>query len=82
MNKIDLTHRNAIVTGGARGIGLAIARRFLQSGASVSLWDMDAMALAQAKKELDPLGIIHTATVNVTDAESTEAARAWAVATT
>ena len=74
MNAIDLTHRNAIVTGGARGIGLAIARRFLQSGASVSLWDMDGMALAQAKAELDPLGIIHTAVVNVADAESTEAA--------
>jgi NAD(P)-dependent dehydrogenase (short-subunit alcohol dehydrogenase family) len=79
MNKIDLTHRNAIVTGGARGIGLAIARRLLQSGASVSLWDVDAMALAQAKQELDPLGIIHTATVDVSDAESTEAAVASSV---
>jgi NAD(P)-dependent dehydrogenase (short-subunit alcohol dehydrogenase family) len=74
MNAIDLTHRNAIVTGGARGIGLAIARRFLQSGASVSLWDMDVMALAHAKKDLDPLGIIHTVAVDVTDADSTEAA--------
>jgi NAD(P)-dependent dehydrogenase (short-subunit alcohol dehydrogenase family) len=74
MNDIDLTHRNAIVTGGARGIGLAIARRLLQSGASVSLWDVDGIALAQAKQELDPLGTVHTAVVDVTEAESTEAA--------
>jgi NAD(P)-dependent dehydrogenase (short-subunit alcohol dehydrogenase family) len=76
MNKIDLTHRSAIVTGGARGIGLAIARRFLQSGASVSLWDLDEKALAQAKKDLDPLGIVHIAVVDIVDAESTEAAAA------
>jgi 2-dehydro-3-deoxy-L-rhamnonate dehydrogenase (NAD+) len=76
MNDIDLTRRNAIVTGGARGIGLAIARRFLQSHASVSLWDMDAECLAQAKQELDSLGTVHTAVVNVTDAASTEAAAA------
>jgi 2-dehydro-3-deoxy-L-rhamnonate dehydrogenase (NAD+) len=76
MNKIDLTHRQAIVTGGARGIGLAIARRLLQSGAGVSLWDVDAAALAQAKTELDPLGVVHTAAVDITNADSTEAAAA------
>ena len=42
----------AVVTGGARGIGLAIATRLLQSGAAVSLWDMDATALAQAAEQL------------------------------
>jgi len=52
MNQIDLSNRVAIVTGGARGIGLAIARRLLDSGASVSLWDLDAAALEQASKEL------------------------------
>ncbi len=36
MNNIDLTNRNAIVTGGARGIGAAIAQRLLQSGAQVA----------------------------------------------
>ena len=77
MNQIDLTQRCAIVTGGARGIGLAIARRLLQSGAGVSLWDVDAAALAQAAQELKPLGgVVHTATVDVTNAESTEAAAA------
>lgn len=74
MNKIDLTHRNAIVTGGARGIGLAIARRLLESGASVSLWDVDAAALTQAQEELKSLGTVHTAVVDVTSAESAVAA--------
>ena len=41
MNQIDLTNRHAIVTGGAQGIGLSIARRFLASGAAVAIWDRD-----------------------------------------
>ena len=76
MNKIDLTNRSAIVTGGARGIGLAIARRLLESGASVSLWDVDAVALAQAADELKSLGAVHTAVVDVTRADSAEAGAA------
>lgn len=40
MNKIDLQGRVAIVTGGARGIGLAIARRLTDSGARCCLWDL------------------------------------------
>ena len=45
MNRIDLDGRGAVITGGARGIGLAIAQRFRASGAKVSLWDMDRAAL-------------------------------------
>src|SRR4029077_14084318 len=41
-NKIDLTGRNAVVTGGAQGIGRAIVERFLESGAAVAIWDRDA----------------------------------------
>ena len=52
MNRIDLAGHVAVVTGAARGIGYAIAERFLQSGASVSLWDMDGEALAQAERNL------------------------------
>jgi 3-oxoacyl-[acyl-carrier protein] reductase len=79
INKIDLTQRNAIITGGARGIGLAIARRLLESGASVSLWDVDRTALATAANELKPLGKVVTAEVDITSAESTTTAAASTV---
>ena len=42
MNQLDLNGKHGIVTGGARGIGHAIATRLLRSGASVCLWDRDA----------------------------------------
>ena len=74
MNNIDLTNRNAIVTGGARGIGAAIAQRLLQSGAQVALWDKDADALAAARKQLAAHGTVYTAAMDVTDAGSVEAA--------
>lgn len=74
MNQINLTHRNAIVTGGARGIGHAIATRLLQSGARVSLWDVDAAALAEAANGLKSLGQVHTTVVDVTSAASAAAA--------
>ena len=41
MNKINLENRVAIVTGGAQGFGLAIAKRFIESGAKVLIWDKD-----------------------------------------
>ena len=56
MNQIDLTGRVAVITGGAQGIGLAIAERMLNSGASVVLWDVDAALLAQAEATLGALG--------------------------
>ena len=46
-NKIDLTSKVAVVTGGAQGIGRACAERFVASGARVALWDHD-IALAEA----------------------------------
>src|SRR5215203_4420199 len=51
-NQIDLAGRAGIITGGARGIGLAIAQRYLASGARVALWDADATALKVAKDRL------------------------------
>jgi 3-oxoacyl-[acyl-carrier protein] reductase len=74
MNKIDLAGRKAVVTGGARGIGLAIAGRFMTSGAEVSLWDMDTAALDAAVKRLAPIGKAHMTTVDVTDAGAVTAA--------
>jgi len=52
MNQIDLAGQVAIVTGGAQGIGFAIARRLIMSGARVSLWDMNAEALSLAVSTL------------------------------
>ena len=66
MNAIDLENRTAIVTGGARGIGLAIVQRLLASGATVTLWDLDGAVLDQAAAALKG-GRVHTATVDVTD---------------
>jgi 3-oxoacyl-[acyl-carrier protein] reductase len=62
MNQLDMKGRNAIVTGGAAGIGLAIARRLGASGARVSLWDRDAAALDAAAQSLGA----HVAQVDVT----------------
>jgi len=52
MNQIDLADRNAVITGGAQGIGLAIARRLLASGARVCLWDHDKGLLTETVAEL------------------------------
>ena len=54
MNQIDLKYRLAVVTGGAQGLGLAIARRFVESGARVVIWDRDGDAAARAAAELGP----------------------------
>jgi NAD(P)-dependent dehydrogenase (short-subunit alcohol dehydrogenase family) len=52
VNTIDLRGRCAVVTGGAAGIGLAIARRFAASGARVALWDLDEGAAKAAAASL------------------------------
>ena len=52
MNQLDLKGRNAVVTGGAAGIGFAIAARLQASGATLALWDRDAAALATAAGQL------------------------------
>jgi NAD(P)-dependent dehydrogenase (short-subunit alcohol dehydrogenase family) len=74
MNQIDLAGRKAVITGGARGIGLAIAERFMKSGAEVSLWDIDPPALDAAVKHLAPVGKAHSTTVDVTDVKAIAAA--------
>ena len=64
MNRLDLDGRNAIVTGGAAGIGFAIAQRLAASGARLSLWDRDAAALERCAAAL---GGAHTARLDVSD---------------
>jgi len=72
MNQLDLQGRNAVVTGGAAGIGFAIAQRLAHSGAQVTLWDRDAVALAEAAKAI--AGGAHLATVDVSDEAQVEKA--------
>ena len=76
MHQFDLTGRRAVITGGAQGIGRAIAERLLRSGARVSLWDCDPAILRTAAAELASLGEVHTATVDVVHADQVDAAAA------
>jgi 2-dehydro-3-deoxy-L-rhamnonate dehydrogenase (NAD+) len=52
MNQLDLRGHNAVVTGGASGLGLAIAQRFVTSGANVVIWDINGEAANAAAKTL------------------------------
>ena len=65
-----------MVTGGAQGIGRAIAERVLRSGGRVSLWDCDAAVLSAAASDLGALGEVHTTVVDVTDADQVGSATA------
>ncbi len=67
VNKIDLHRRHAVITGGAQGIGFAIATRLLESGASVSIWDRDCSLLKEAEVQLRNYGTVSVETVDVSD---------------
>ena len=53
MNKFSLNNRTAIITGGAQGFGLAMVKRFLESGASVIIWDLDKAATEKTIKKIN-----------------------------
>jgi 3-oxoacyl-[acyl-carrier protein] reductase len=55
MNKIkfDFKEKTAVITGGAQGFGLDIAKRFLDSDAKVIIWDIDPEMLEKATKEIN-----------------------------
>jgi 3-oxoacyl-[acyl-carrier protein] reductase len=74
MNRIDLEGRRAVVTGGAQGIGRAVAERLLASGAHVSLWDRDASLVAATARELAAGDRVHTFVVDVTSPAAVDAA--------
>ena len=74
MNQLDLNDRVAVITGGAQGIGYAVAQRLLASGAAVMLWDRNAEQLNHAQRALAPAERVGTAVVEVTDEASVDAA--------
>jgi 2-dehydro-3-deoxy-L-rhamnonate dehydrogenase (NAD+) len=81
MNQLDLKGRVAIITGAARGIGYAIAKRALESGATVALWDVDGDRLESARRELSAQGTVSAERVDITDEPSVASATAATAAT-
>jgi len=72
MNQLDFQGRHAVITGGATGLGFAIAQRLIDSGGSVTLWDRDEQS---AKRAALALGAKASAvTVDVASHESVQAA--------
>ena len=74
MNHIDLNEKVAVITGGAQGIGLAIAERMLDSGASVSLWDRDQKLVEETARSLESRGMSEAIVVDVSDLNSVKSA--------
>ena len=70
MNQIDLKNKVAVVTGGAQGIGLAIAERLVASGSSVCLWDRDEKLVRKTTTSLAKKGSVGMVVMDVTDLES------------
>ena len=79
----NFKNKNAVVTGGASGIGFQITKSFLEAGGNVSVWDYSEQALQTAKAEFGNYAAqIHFAQVNVGDRDSVAKAAAslpWAV---
>ena len=75
MNKIkfDLNDRTAVITGGAQGFGLDIAKRFLDSGAKVIIWDIDPKLIDEASKEINNPSL-SLSIVDISDYKSVETA--------
>jgi NAD(P)-dependent dehydrogenase (short-subunit alcohol dehydrogenase family) len=76
VHKFDLTGRVAVVTGAAQGFGRAITERFLQSGASVAMWDFDGAELDKTISEIKDMGRVIPVRVDVSDLDAVNAATA------
>jgi hypothetical protein len=74
-NKIDLSGRFAVVTGGAQGIGRAIVERFLDSGAAVAIWDRDRKLADATAGELKARNRVAAVAVDVTRLAEVERGR-------
>ena len=80
MNSYDLKGRKAVVTGGAQGIGRAIVERFLDSGATVTIWDADRALAEQTAEELASRGTVYVNDPDVADWDRVASATARTVA--
>jgi NAD(P)-dependent dehydrogenase (short-subunit alcohol dehydrogenase family) len=80
MNVYDLKDRVAIVTGGAQGIGLAVATRILASGGKVSIWDRDTELLNKTVAGLNEPSRVQGLTVDIADLAAVEAGTKQALA--
>ena len=78
MNQLDLSGQHAVITGGAVGLGFAIAKRYLASGGTVTLWDRNQKALDEARQALG--ASVQTVLVNVAEHASVIEAVARTVA--
>ena len=76
MNFYDFEGRTAVVTGGAQGIGYAIAERLLKGNAHVVLWDIIPSALEEARASLSAHGKVDIVTVDIAKFEAVEQAMA------
>lgn len=74
MNRIDLEGRRAIITGGGQGIGLSIAKRLLDCGAVVTLWDANQAALDHALRDLGQNDRAEAVVVDVSEPSDVELA--------
>jgi 3-oxoacyl-[acyl-carrier protein] reductase len=73
--RFDFSGRFAVVTGGAQGIGRAVAERLVGDGATVAIWDRDIDLAAATAGELASRGRVLAIATDVADAASVEAAR-------
>ena len=83
MNMLDMKGRHAVITGGATGLGFAIAQRMLASGARVTLWDRDAPGMTAAAEQLKkehPGAVVNTVQVDVASHDSVVKATAQTTA--
>ena len=69
MNNFDFKNKTAIITGGAQGFGLDIAKKFLKFGANVRIWDNDENELTKVIKNENNNNLKHDV-VDITDFDS------------
>ena len=80
MIQFDLSGRTAVVTGGAKGIGLGIAQRLAAAGASIAIWDQNPNPVQHGTASNLAVDFARIETVDVTDGESVQQALARTLA--